>query len=182
MSLIDITYFNASNFIPQLSLPYNRARLESFINEREPEYLREVMGESLSAAFLAGISVPEVDIQQRWKDLRDGKDYTVGTYVMRWNGFVNDKKVSPIANYVYYWWNREVASFNTGSGQVLPTVENGTRVSGADKMVRQWNAAVHMAFSLIGFLKANASVYPEWQPYHCKRSQDVFNVINAKNL
>lgn len=182
MPLIDITYFNASNFIPQLSLTYNMQRLASFINEREPEYLRNALGENLAAAFIAGISVPEVNIEQRWKDLRDGKDFSVGEYTMRWNGFLNPQKYSPIANYIFYWWMREAASFSTGSGQVLPSVENGLRTAGADKMVRQWNDMVHMTIRVTIFLQANKASYPEYQQRRCLTDVDVFNVINAKNI
>jgi len=195
MPLIDVTYFDAGlTFIAQLDLVYNRNRINRLIAQYEPEYLNKVLGRGLSAAFIAGLENAEPE--QRWLDLRDGKDFVYCGVKKRWNGFMNEGKISPIAMYVFYWNTRKQASPNTGSGNILPTVENGARTSFVRDGMTVWNQMIEANESLLEYLRANADSYPEWEPsryvgfygyHHIRRycpsiDWDLFTPLNHLNI
>lgn len=194
MLLIDYTYFNTGlAFIPQLDLVYNRNRVTRFIEIYEPEYLNRVLGYELSVAFTAGLGAPEVE--QRWNDLKNGADFSYFGSKRHWNGFVNTLKQSPIAMYVYYWYTRKQATPTTGSGNVMPSLENGDRASFMRDMIQVWDDMVCENMILYQFLTANIDLYPEFKtcPFYrwrCKRGMhrsmygdvDLYIPLNNLNI
>lgn len=164
MNLINNTFFKVGPtcFIPQVSQLTISEKLMVFINRYEPEFLRILLGTTLYAAFKSGIEA--LAPEQRWIDLRDGKTYTDGNgNVLVWEGLANNiTKISPIANYVYYWYSRSGASFSTGQGEIAPTAENGTRTNAAGKQAAAWNEMIRFNYACIHFLQAHKELYPEW--------------------
>ncbi len=158
--LIDNTYFTGQLFLPGRGDVVESSKITQAINQREPEYLELVLGGPLYTAFMAGLL--EDPIQQKWVDLRDGANYNYKGVNHRWEGFVNTVKRSPIANYVYYWYTRQGASYSTGTGEVLPRTENGTRTGGNDKGSNAWNTMIKYNLDLYMFLDVNSDDYPEW--------------------
>lgn len=199
--LIDDTFYVRDAFIPQMGQLAVREDVALYQSVDEPELLNALLGIDLYAAFIAGLAVTTPE--QKWLDLRDGKTYTdLHSQKRIWGGLANSAtKVSPVANYVFYWYSRSTASWGTGAGQVLPKVDNGQRTSFSNKLTWAWNRMVDMNVSLVSFLNANAAIYPEWTPIaesryavftwpvwwggwplrHCLRG-DLFQKINSFNL
>lgn len=73
--------------------------------------------------------------------------------------------VSPIADYVFYWWLFSQHTLTSGIGQVKTQGQNSVRVSEKYKAVAAWNSMVDRSILLYYFLKQNIAVYPEYQLY-----------------
>ena len=101
MALIDKTYFDIRLIkVPNLEVEAREERLNEYIEEYQDVYLDIMLGVKLKNEFLAGLDATP-PIEGKWLRLRDGFEYEVSGIVYRWQGFVNDKKLSPIANYTY---------------------------------------------------------------------------------
>lgn len=154
--LINQTYFVGEILVPNLTgvgpIPAgNVEELTRFISKYEPEFLDEVLGPDLSAAFQTGISAETPD--QRWVDLK-----------IR---LVNEThKLSPIAGYVYYHYFRDRLSTSSGLGEIESTAENANVVLNTDKMARAYNDAVRKGRAVFEWVQSNASTYPELDPTH----------------
>lgn len=87
---------------------------------------------------------------------------------------------SPIANFVYYNWMKQNASFTTASGEKTiknPIAVNSTPVA---KMMEAWNEMADWNKKLVEFLRVNETVYPEFKSYYndgCKWPE----YVNHKN-
>lgn len=73
---------------------------------------------------------------------------------------------SPIANYVYYWYRRAVATQDTGIGEVRTKAENADNQNPNQKMATAWNEMSCRVGEFVEFMDANSandhSIYPEW--------------------
>ena len=173
--LIDLTYFEGELAIAQLSQDAVIAKVNYFINKYENVVLDKLLGIDLRVAFLAGLAEP-IPLQ-KWLDLRDGKVYEVDNKKREWLGFQNAKKLSLIANYVYYHYGVDLATTATGSGFAVPENENALKDLKYIKLSRAWNELVDYSHSLFDFLEANKADY-DWD-YLADRE---FEKINAFNL
>lgn len=162
-SIINISFFEVDCFIPQLGHLAVQSKVNTYINRYEPRFLTDLLGKTFYDAFTVGLAAPAPE--QRWLDLKNGKTYTDtdgNTFV--WEGLANaTTKISAVANYVYYWYTRSDSAFSTGSGEVVPEVENGTRASFVHKQVQAWNEMVRLNYACLHFLQVNKDVYPEWE-------------------
>ncbi len=166
--IIDKSYFIGEISIAQLgSIPVQDA-LTLFIDKREPEYLKKALGYAFAKLFSDGLAADVVE--QRWTDLLEGAEYDDCEDITReWMGFQNDGKQSPIANYIYYWYQRDNITFTASVGEMAGKAENATSVSPAPKMIRVWNEMVKWNKSLYDYLlnkkdDAGELVYPEFKP------------------
>jgi hypothetical protein len=164
MSLIDTSYFVGEINIPLGTRDEVTENLNLFISKYESQLLLKVLGYELFKAYTAGIAVGSPE--QKWVDLRDGKEYTGNDgRIRKWVGFKDSaNKLSFIADYVYYWWMRNQATQTGGVGEVSTTTENAVRTSPAMKMARAWNEVHETVNQLMCFLQANRSVYTDWHP------------------
>jgi hypothetical protein len=182
MPLIDKSYFVGEINIPDTSNASVLERLNFLIVKYEGQLLRDLLGNALYAAYTTGIGAATPDA--KWTELRDGKTYTDGNGdVQIWSGFRNSTtKQSLIANYVYYWWQRDKASHTTALGEVKDNTDGGERVSPIDKQVRAWNEMADQVAELVSFLNSNTTTYTEWTtPQSCKALSD-YRYINAFNI
>ena len=87
---------------------------------------------------------------------------------------------SPIANFVYYHWMRNNASFSTASGE--KTIKNPTAVNTTPvvKMVDAWNEMAGWNKKLVEFLYVNLVTYPEFKSYY-NNDCDWHEFISLKN-
>lgn len=69
---------------------------------------------------------------------------------------------SLIANYIYYWYQKDQQTTTVGSGEVNNASQNATNTTGGRKAARAWNEMAHMNRELYAFLEANRTVYPEY--------------------
>lgn len=168
-TVIDTSFFEIDPFIAQIGQLAVRENVQLFINRYEPRFLSVLLGNKTYLDFIEGIAEPAP--AQKWLDLRDGKTYEDdkgNTFI--WPGLANpDTKVSPIANYVYYWYTRSEASWGTGSGEVVPSVENGVRNSPDGKQVQIWRDMVRINYQCLHFLQTYKADYPDWKGYGWNR-------------
>jgi len=153
MTLIDKTYFqveplyipNAVNNTPGIAQK-TKADKDSYIDllivRREKEYLKELLGLDLYTLFMAGLA--EVSVAQKWVDLK-------AQIVDETN------KISPIANYVYFFYLRQQKT--TDVGIVRPKVENAEIVSSAYKQCDTWNDMVELNYEICQWLIDNSTTY-----------------------
>ena len=173
MALINSSYFINDNNVPNKSYADVSIVLNGLIDTHEPEYLKTVLGYELFLGFMAGIQVTTPD--QRFTDLLIGKDFTgQNGKLKRWAGFINvtpgtttvvANALSPIANYVYWFWLKSNHTQTSGLGEVRNEAQNAVRVSPKHKAVKTWNDMVDKTWLLYEFLKVNPGTYPEFQAY-----------------
>jgi hypothetical protein len=182
MPLIDLTYFVSEINIPNAGTgsPVD-SLVTRLIRDYEPKFLRLALGEALYDSFMTGLQlqadgsynkvdkgVADPTIEQKWKDLLNGTDYTDSNGRKRkWKGFVrlldgNPSLQSPIAQYVYFYFMKTSATQSTSMGEAQATVENATVISPRFKMTAAWNSMHGEVEELMRFLKANVTTYPEW--------------------
>ena len=138
--------------------------VDYFVTKYESECLDRLFGYQFAKAFREGLEQPAPE--QRWIDLRDGKEYTFHSQLFKWIGFQNAQKESIIANYVYYQYVYDQLTQTVGIGEVATKAENAAKSSPIDKAVRAWNEMVNWIGNLHGYLNANRDVYPEYQVRH----------------
>lgn len=144
--LIDIGYFKGGLTIPNIEKDASGFE-NDYINKYEKEILVRLLGNTLYSNFMAGLAAPT--IEQKWLDLRDGKDYTITInevdYTIRWNGLINSEKESLIAYYVYFHWLQRNYHQLSGLGVIDTTTENATKVDPNEKLVWANNECAKLA-------------------------------------
>ena len=132
-------------------------KLQAFIAKYEPQFVKAILGQELYDLYIEGIDA-ETAI---YESIRDGGTYDdVYGVVQKWEGFTAG--MNPIANYIYWYYQKSNASSTTGVGETNASVENGTRTSPNQKMVEAWSEMVDMNRKLHGYLYANREDYPTW--------------------
>jgi len=166
MSQIDETYFQQRLIaIPNLNEDSVSSRLQSYIDLKEDDYFIDVLGQELKDLYLSGIG--EVTPDQKWTDLQNGAIFECSGRQMKWTGFLNDIKDSPIAYYTYFYLVREGNSILTGTGVVESVNENSNKITPLVKLVDAWSYMVKKNRLLKLFIEANISDYPEYDPTDC---------------
>lgn len=171
MPLIDHTYFSTPGevFLPNTERTDVQERIDYQIASLEDKFLQDILGYPLWKAMNDGLS--QMVIDQKWLDLRDGKEYTgIDDQPHAWMGLRQvytsapfTIKKSMIANLVYWYWQKENSTQTVSLGEAAPNAENATIVSPKPKMIAAWNQMVDWICDLQYFLDSNISVYPEWQ-------------------
>ncbi len=189
--LIDKTFFIGNINIPNTDKQATIEKLEWFINRYEPELLQNVLGYELYQEFKTGIAGE--DPAQKWKDLRDGAEYTgLNGRLAKWRGLLEivvpasgegedaiaAQKQSIIANYIYYFFLRSTVSQTSGAGENVAKVENGIAISPEGKMTVAWNEMVNWINELICYLDAKRDIYPEWLKQDKRDLASKFQWIN----
>ena len=186
--LIDSSYFVGEINIAQLGQIDVQEQVDSFIAKYHFRYLRNVLGYAFSKLFEDGYNPANDD---RWKKIVDGDDYTDAKEVTRhWAGLIDsDLPYSPIANYVYYFYNTDLQSVSTISGEQEMKHQGAMNTAAAQKLSRAWNEMVDANLALVDFLlnkKTDGNrVYPEFtfEPCGLDRQQaNMFHKINQFNL
>lgn len=164
--LIDKSYFFGEINIAGLGNIPVQNTLALFIGKREPEYLELVLGYAFNALFTAAMAVDP--IVTRWSDLLNGAEYkNCKGFTKKWKGFKNTDKQSPIANYIFHWYDRDNVTFPTTTGEKEGKSDNAKSASSNAKMVRAWNEMIDQTALLHDFLlnKKDVSgtlIYPEF--------------------
>jgi|GEM_PF-4537575 len=141
-SLIDISYFFNELKIAQKSQGEVSSLLNSYIGTYEPEYLGKILGNDFYELFKTGISNSE----QRFVTLKD----------------MLLVKPSPIAAYVFFYYQRDNAIISTGAGDATTKTENAIRVPERSRQVRAWNIMAKGSSKMIRYLIDNKEAYPEF--------------------
>lgn len=190
MRIISYQYFYGDLEIAQKSSTAVQANINWFIDKFEPEFCRKLMGQILYDQYKTGTEntdgtpKDEANIDQKWKDLRDGKQYVnrIGNTVYFYG--IGKKttdvfKQSPIANYVFYHILRKNATTTTAVGEAQINPENGEKQSSIDKQAYTWNQMVDMNRELCEFLMSNPNDYPSFQDWVWRLDRDLLTSIST---
>ena len=150
--LINEEYFKGEIVIPNLNsvgngissqiASSNLELLLSFIDKYEKRFLVSLLGRCCADEFYKEIEKGE--LSGKWLDLK--------------NKLVDETlKISPIANYVYYWYRRNDVSITTGIGGMETDSDNSVRVSSALKMCRAWNEMVEWVIDTRVWMKSSGN-------------------------
>lgn len=125
--------------------------LTNFITKYEPRFLNMLFGSDFAALFVAGVTTAE----QRFVDL-----------------LTPDLRIA-IANYIYYYYQRDQYAQTVGIGVVKTNPANAMLWSARDKVARAWEEMKVISWHVQKFLKqdgeSDVPVYPEWVvPYWFK--------------
>lgn len=150
MYIIDDTYFQSpKKVIPNLDEADSKsfAELELLIDEKCRllllDFLTVEQVTELETYLVDGLlPEPPTGVPQKWIDLINGKEYTKNGVTLKWTGLIYTKgtfKGSLLADYVYYFWLTENASYMTGVGDAKGNPKGATLVNPTQRVVNTWN-------------------------------------------
>ncbi len=144
--IIDNTYFNnnilnlgtfeTSNSRSNDAVEYKIAAIDFSISVYEPKYLLEFMGMELYAEYESTKS------DSKWKPLIDKIRN-------------EEKKRSPIANYIYFYHKRDNEIASSDSVDYRPKVDNSTVISNDRRRALAWNDMVYQNSVLFTWVHDN---------------------------
>ena len=144
MSFIDYTYFRGDLQIPNLDKDTSSFQT-SYIDKYEKEMLICLLGYDLYKQLIDNY---DTGVDDQWKNLAEGAEFTVEragvNYDIKWEGFTNSEKESPIAYYVYYQYVKQNYRQLTGLGVGAQNMENAETIDPNEKMVWSWNKFVDL--------------------------------------
>lgn len=180
-NLIDSTYFIRDINIPDTETPDETSVLDEAIARYEPIYLKKVLGYELWKAVQAEI---DADVYIVYADLIEGAEfsfeYNGHTINTKWEGLINSEKESPIANFIYYKYRKEVETINASIGEKRQKGENSTDASALKKMVDAWNGCVDMSGKQNRYYKKYTSFFLDNSNYeHISPDPSLFNFLLA---
>lgn len=192
-SIISPSYFYGDISIAQLSETSVAANVQRSIDKYEPRIFECLLGATMYGELLAAYDAidPEGgELASPWKELMGGTTYTsIYGYTKSWIGLapvLGTVAFSPIANYIYYWYQRTVFTHTVGSGEKKNKSENAVDASPNHKMTRAWNEMVDMNRQLLDYLRSSSIDFPNWsdpmkRPCYpdCKQ---LFHVIDPLNI
>nr|DAO67721.1 MAG TPA: hypothetical protein [Caudoviricetes sp.] len=147
--LIDYAFFQGPLFIsgiispdvaPSLTTSAITGDVNNYISYYETEYLIKVLGKEVYEQFSEYLQSEEKEPVKLWDDL---KSMLVGA--------MGGMKISPIANYIYFFYTRNHQCDVTING-VKRDSDVGDLVSPMGKMVSAWNNMVRMNADLYKWL------------------------------
>ena len=145
--------------------------LQEYIDTKEAYYLKKVLGLSFYNEFIAGLETSGV-IEQKWIDLKDGKEYTVGE-----GDSANEYEYSGIKDLlkpaIYSNWLEDNYRKWSNGGMIVNTAQNNaTAVNPIDEIAGNWNEFVrkigggcfwqYQENTLYGFLTEETDTYEGW--------------------
>lgn len=160
MAIIDESYFIGEITVAQRSQESVLEDLNFKIDKYERDFLHRFFGVKMTKDFLQGIE----DEDPKWLKLLNGDYFDDGNRY--WMGFANDEKQSIIANYVYWFYTRDLFMQETGSGSAIPQNENSTHANPTYKQIRAWNEMVDWIMTLHDYLYANDFSDYRWMSLH----------------
>ncbi len=182
--ILNTTYFDGGELnIPGTEQDPIADVLNDIISMYEPDYLQRALGYPLWKLFNAAINPGPAPVG-RFKDLLDGGvEYTDQNGHLKLYAGLKTKFTTPIAMYVWYWWQVKNASYSSSQGEQKGKTENAGNVSVAQKQVQQWNKMNSITKDLWEYLKYSkngdgTAKYPEFDLCQVKP----FGVLNTSNL
>jgi len=185
MALIDVSYFFGELLVANATVAGGPVgeELQLYIDKYEKQFLRYTLGHDLAAAFAAGLLVTP-PIEQRWTDLLDGVEFTDQSgRGYTWRGLKppidGTSKQSPIAMYVYFFYQKNLYTQSAGVGEVTTKNENAVKANPGEKMARAWNEMSSWIRDLVWYMNNKRDVYPEWQTNLLWNMQRNFLPVNT---
>ena len=153
-----------SYFIAEINFPTSDyGNMDLFISRYEKEALILLLGygqwKELTDAYEASLAETPVTLPQKWNDLINGKTLTIEGKEWRWEGFVNDDKISPIA---YYIFCKKIASDQSAQsqlGRVIAQGENSIPADATSVVVSAWYKFRELYYSAYYFMSHSENDY-----------------------
>lgn len=194
----DVHIPNAVNVANSSSLIGKEAQLDRFIDEYERDVLSKCLGYPLSKEFRDQLEIksgettetPKDSAPQKWKDLFNGKEYTIEGKSYYWKGLVftiGSNKYSLLAHYVFFHYLQSDYTKYVGTGVKIEKSQNTIIANPTPLLVRSWNRFYEMTVkgkqsgvrSLYEFIEdmnsIDASNFPNWDPY-CFSNMNQFGI------
>ena len=135
--IIDESYFINDIAIGNTNNTSIEAALNSAIVKREKEALISILGYELYNLFINNLT------DQIYLDIVEGKEFSFEfcgkTVTRKWIGLTNSDKVSLLAYYTYFFYERDRNVFNSSIGFVMPKAENAEQDNPRINYVSSWN-------------------------------------------
>jgi hypothetical protein len=148
--------FEVGLTIGQVEKPQVAARVQWYIDEHEPVYLKKLLGKKLARLFQ--------------------DEYAKTEHEKKWDTLADDVR-KMVARYVYYHYHRKNETITTGTGEEMAQAQNAERTTIAYKVVDAWNAMVEMNLEFCKDI--DRTVYPEYGGYVIS---DIYNFKNTFGL
>lgn len=108
--------------------------------------------------------------------------YTYKAATLAINTSIGTNKESLIANYVYYWYQRNNHTQTATTGEVKPQNENAVIANPSLKLVKAWNDMSAWICELVDYLDAKKDDYTQWADQDERCMQRKFRPINEFNI
>ncbi len=153
MYLIDESYFDLDMVIPNtggsLDVPVSMKSIDKWIRSRARLCLQNAFGNVLFEDLESNIELSGGNLKQtapqKWKDLVDGKSYSIGSDAFTWKGLVSgdyQPKESVLAYFVYSQYVEHNRTRLTGLGEAKGKSINSTSIYSRRKWVTYHNKFV----------------------------------------
>jgi len=129
----------------------------SFLERKEKEFLRAVLGVTLFNLFYVEIKKPSPDA--KWTKLFAGSDYYLGGEDAYFEGLKQG-----LICYCYVHWLKDRSTINVSSGNVATKQNNADTVAPIGHFVAAQNKCIDNAVECALFIDANAADYPNHVP------------------
>jgi hypothetical protein len=158
--LITPSFFFGEINIPNSDSTDISESIEASIAFNEPECLKKILGYDLA------VLVDTTSTDQRIIDLIQGVSYVdSANKTKKWRGLIYQSgglNFSLIAFYIYYFYMKDKAIWNSGTGTVVPEGNVAMAVSPGFKMMNAYNIFVRQNRELYDFMISSEDVYPEY--------------------
>lgn len=140
VNLIDYTYF-----VDELQIAncFTDADVQTWLNasiaRKQYEFLNKLLGPDIYLEFVTWYNINPADTTNTFYKLLNGDVFTFNGFSYNWVGLVNAQKMSPLANYVYYFYQRNNATQTTSPGEAKTNSQNATASSGYNKQKQAWD-------------------------------------------
>ena len=176
---IDSTYFFGILQVPNLGDTANAANFAAILTKYEKTFLKKFFGYEFAQVLIAEYALPIPTA--RAVGIVEGGTFTDGKGITRtWQGLKNDDKESPLANYVYFFWQKINVTKTMQARESIQLTENSVRVNPSAKVTAVYNEMVKMGKELECYLYYKKDVYPELEKHIIPSS--LLTKINAFDI
>ncbi len=93
-------------------------------------------------------------------------------------------KRSPIANYVYWQYQKAQVTATSGTGESKPATQNAIPAGPGYKMMDAWNHMVKMNREMHSFMYSERETYTTWHDWtmYCNRDTGLFETVNMYGI
>jgi len=138
--IVTTKLFEGTLAIGQIEQAHIAARVQWFIDEYEPLFLRMLLGRELAELLKTEFEKPEHDT--KWNELA--------------------KQIEPMAvRYVYCYYKSNSENLSAGVGSVKPRAKNATREPEINNTIPRWNEMVDMVMAFQHWINNRKSDYPK---------------------
>jgi hypothetical protein len=169
MKKVDKTYFKGIVNIPDIDSFYSE--IDDFIDLYSKEILVKILGLKLYKQLIAADFSDETSELHK---LYYGSDFEVQDEQFRWNGFINDERISILSDYVFLMYSRDNYLMNNNIGVTVPMPENSTITDTAQRQSEVYARMEKMIIQLYDYIYySDSEIYDNFKyPYEFKNPNE----------